>query len=1055
MIGILEEIRKRDQAGRQPTSRPTPPILNSTKRYNIGPCVGTGGFGHVYRATDISTGNSVAIKIPREDKPKDSWTTMEFWALQKIKHNNVVSVYDHGTFDGRPYLVTEFIEGPSLADWLKQRDRENVLPIRAAVSLVAMLASAVECCHANMVVHRDLKPSNVMLQTNPRTGTVIDGLPERLVPRITDFGLSRPIEVDPETNILQRAGTVAYMAPEQAEGRRNQGRAVDIHSLGVILYELLTGSLPFRGESDGEIIQKLLYNEPRSPRLLRSRLPRDLETICLKCLQKDPDKRYHSAADLESDLRAFLDGRPISARPISRLERTVRWAKRKPTEAILAAVAGLSMLALVVGTVAFIVILAKANRELSRAVLVSGVQLADKQEKENKPEKSIQTLLNAQRKMSFNRDPGFSFRRVWHRNDRRLSLIETNENAMTEMILTAGEREHSLVISDYQGRNVAVWDPLTRRQRGRISGVGERIGNYQADPSSFLDYPSRTEIKAQENILQQYDVHTLKASKTFPLPTWFKENTFVEHFHGEFMLIACIATKPCEIRDVNTFELVHSMDIGSVVGTATSPDGKTVALMIDNEPEVGPSIFRLQATRDSFSLTKVAGPFPGFKNRWSFGFSPDSRQIAVATYDESTGGLVQLVDLETHAVRVLARAPGAATPCFSPDGKLLAYGIKNGGIEIRSLADGELRLAQNTEAFFINGLAFSPDGRTLYSISSEDPRIWCWHLDSEGRLEAKEPPPVNLGLSLPAVLRKNFELNCTAFSPNGKTMALGGENGVLWIGNRSSVEEGQLFWFGTSGITAMKYFQNGQRLALGTWDKSGDILIIDPETGRFVYTLSGHTQAIRSLDISSNGIWLASGSRDGTLRLWDLRDPAKPGQIIKQSSKPNGEDVRAVAFSPDSRYLAIGDNGFEQSVYDLKTNQFVYKEKGSQSVQAVAFSPEGDSIAFGDGSGSITLLTWPGKQKQKLTAHDGLAGVLSLAYDPTGQELASGGANGKVVIWDTTSGNEILTENTLTGEVRGAEFAPDGFALATVDANGRLHMLEAPQPKFSSADPKK
>ena len=1049
--GLFEEILKRGSVSRNRPRQPSPPLLEVIGRYKIGPCVGTGGFGHVYRAIDTDTEHPVAIKIPREDRPAHFWSNQEIRAGQRVHHPNVVPVIDHGWQNDPPYLVTEFIEGQSLAAWLKQRDRENVLPFRAAASLVALLASGVHCCHESGVVHRDLKPANVLLQTNSPTAKGIEGLPERLVPRITDFGLSSEIDVDLESGVLNRAGTVAYMAPEQAEGRKGQGRAVDIHALGVILYELLTGALPYRGESQGEIVRKLLHSEPRSPRLLRSRLPRDLETICLKCLQKDPERRYANAADLEDDLNAFLESRPISARPISRLERTVRWARRRPTEATLVVTVMLATLALVCGTVYFIASLADQKRKLEWYASVGAVQQAEKMESESDLERGSQILQDLWKTLSPGLDLGFAFRVLWHRIDRRLSLIDTEvQNDLTDLLFLSKGDEQWLAISDYLGHRLTLWDPISRQRLAWINQVGLSFHSFQGDPTGLWFFSDVPGTSPQEKRLQHYDTKTLQIDRTFAFPSSGNGHPFVAPFLGNTLFVTSANEPRGEIRDATTFDRIASVSLDALpVATLASPDGQSVALMLRSDKSDGKmkageaSLYLLKSVDNEYRLNRVAGSFLGFHDRRCLAFSPDGGQIAIVTDHKSTSGIVQLVELATGKTRLLAQAPGAGMVSFSPDGRLLAYGIKNGGIEVRNVATGELRQTLNTEAFFINGLAFSPDGQTLYTISDKDPRIWCWHLDAEGRLRPKENAPLPLSTSLPRELQNNFELFSGAVSPDSQSIALGGENGVLWMGPRASLRDGRLFRLGDNGITALRYFQNGQRLALASWDTSGNIPIINAKNGQIERVLSGHTNAVRTLDVSPNGRWLATGSKDGTARLWDLADPARPSRLIKQVD--GGEHVRCVAFSPDGRYLAIGDNAGEQSVYDLTTYQKVYSKKGSQSVPTVAFSPKADMIAFGDDSGTITLVSWPEMQKRVLRAHSGTGGVLGLAFHPNGKELASCGDDGSVAVWDATSGGQLLRDKVLTGEVRSVAFSPDGTTLVAVDEKGRVSLLEAPE----------
>jgi WD40 repeat protein len=568
---------------------------------------------------------------------------------------------------------------------------------------------------------------------------------------------------------------------------------------------------------------------------------------------------------------------------------------------------------------------------------------------------------------------------------------------------------------------------------------------------------------SRKNLLQCFELETLKLKTTFVLPRWVSGIISVEKFNGSCLLIACSETKHCEIRDATTFELLHSLELDMPVYTAvSSPDGQSVALISTSSPTGESWIYLLKGAATGYEVQPVIGEIFGIHSVKSLVFSPDGRQIAVATDHESKDGVVQIVDLATRTTRVLSTAPGAGIVAFSPDGSLLAYGVGKGVIEIRNVVEGKLVQSLKTDSFFIMSLVFSPDGQTLYSVPSEDPRIWCWHLNSDGRLKSNEDLSITIVDKLPPVSegQDEFELYSVSFSPDGQTLALGGENGVLWVGPRSSVRDaGTSFRFGDNGITALSYLEKGRLLALGTWDVSGDILIVNPVSGQIERTLRGHKDLIRSLAVSPDGRWLASGSRDGTARLWDLKqtDKNQPGRVIK-TSKHGGsetpEDIRCLAFSPDSRLLAIGDNAFELCVYDITSDKMVYSEKRSRSIHAVAFSPKGDMIAYGDGLGTVTLLTWPDRQKRPLRAHLGQGGVMSLAFHPDGKELASGGVDGSVAIWDLLTGRELLRNKVHTDEVRGVAFAPDGSALASVDQKGVLYLLEAPEPVYSSAKTK-
>jgi serine/threonine protein kinase len=296
--------------------------------YEILGVLGRGGMGRVYKARQINLQRLVALKVILAGEDADSEQVARFReeakAIARLQHPNIVQIYEVGEQDGHPFFSLELVEGGSLAEQL----RGTTLPAARAAQLVETLARAVHAAHQQGVIHRDLKPANILLAP-PSFVTGYAGRMEGWVPKIADFGLAK--QRDDSTGLTLSGavmGTPAYMAPEQAAGRsRHIGPASDTYALGVILYELLTGRAPFQGTTM-EILDQVRHAAPLPPRRLEPEIPANLETICLKCLEKEPAKRYSSAGALAADLKRFLEDKPIMARPIGTLGRLILWSRR-------------------------------------------------------------------------------------------------------------------------------------------------------------------------------------------------------------------------------------------------------------------------------------------------------------------------------------------------------------------------------------------------------------------------------------------------------------------------------------------------------------------------------------------------------------------------------------------------------------------------------------------------------------------------------------------------------------------------------------------------------
>ncbi|HEV3136558.1 MAG TPA: serine/threonine-protein kinase, partial [Pirellulales bacterium] len=359
----------------------------SVGRFQVLSELGRGGFGIVYLAKDPSLGRTIALKVQRPEAILSPTMRGRFIreakAAGRLRHPNIAAVYDANQEGLQFWIASEYCDGKSLGEWLHLK-RAQVAPRTAAAFMVA-LADALEYSHQQGVLHRDLKPNNVLLHRVPMGGNT--NSPDDLrafTPKLIDFGLAKLRESESqETRSGALLGTPAYMAPEQAGGRLGEiGPTTDVYGLGTILYELLTGIPVFRGANDADTLRRIVADEPANLRTLRPDLPRDLEAICLKCLQKRQANRYATAAALASDLRRFLQGQATAARPLTMPRLLLKFARRRPELAGLLAVSLVASLSIIALTAVYVARLRSAQQaaELSRSEAELSAKSAETQE---------------------------------------------------------------------------------------------------------------------------------------------------------------------------------------------------------------------------------------------------------------------------------------------------------------------------------------------------------------------------------------------------------------------------------------------------------------------------------------------------------------------------------------------------------------------------------------------------------------------------------------------------------------------------------------------------
>jgi WD40 repeat protein/tRNA A-37 threonylcarbamoyl transferase component Bud32 len=981
--------------------------------------IARGGMGVVYKARQVKLNRPVALKMILAGNLAGEAEIQRFYleaeAAANLDHPSIVPIFEVGQHEGQHYFSMGFVEGQSLA----QRVAEGPLPPREAATLMVQIAEAVQYAHEKEVIHRDLKPGNVLLDAHGH-------------PKLTDFGLAKKLRSDSAlTASGQIMGTPSYMPPEQAQARADIGPLADVYSLGAILFCLLTGRPPFQAANVIETLKQVLEQDPPAPRTLNAAIPLDLETITLKCLRKEPHRRYSSARELAEDLRRFLADEPIRARQVTAWERYWRWARRNPVIAVMGGVITALLVAVTIGSLLAAGRFAMlAERAGNLATTERSARLEADQAREAAQAESYSAVLSQVKALRAGHAIGWREEALDGLS--RLATMPTPRRDMiglrTEAVATLATLDIRLVtrislphddirsiVFSPDGRTLVTagftqgldfWDmpgqqPLAAARGLNVTDV------YEKTLVAFLPEARGLAVATRDHGVVFTDTRGIRTTRAAITRGSSKPKELAIDAQGHRIAVAW--TEPAGIT-------VHDGTTGALVGRfedspfALSSDGRWLALA-----EQG--VVVLQPLRSGEHRVEL-----GRHGRIrSFAFSADATMLAAASGDRTT--TLWNVGNRQHIGTLQGHRDMVNDVVFSPDGGVIATVSADYTARIWDTQTGR-ELATLPGSAWMGQVDWSSDGKYVAATTDTKQTVFLYRVTGrhhvQRRLHGNESHILRVAAHprLEHVTKFHQELITWKVSdPRPTPRRLGTETGM--------------------GM-ALAYSPSGSLLVTGSWNfystRDSRIMVRDSSTGE-VRTQFPAPGVLRAVALDPTGKRLASGDQGGNLVVWDLQTARPVRQFV------TGGEIWSIHFLDGGRRLVTHGSG-SVLLCDLDTGEVERQVALQGGVRRFVADSERNRLIVAFKSGAIGSVSLPDLSSgQRLeNAHKGA--VECLAVSPDGRLLATGGVDNHVVLRDPMSFEPLLNFPDWNGMVRDMAFDASSRRLAIVGADPDVELWD-------------